>query len=52
MKIKECPEQNGQYLERCLRYWFSLKYQDPIFPAATSPESLLDSLGDKSVTVL
>ena len=26
------------------RYWFSLKYLNPIFPG-TSPESLLNSLG-------
>ena len=55
MNIKECPERNGQYPKRCLRYWFSLKYRDPISPAATNPESLtllVLSQSDSGVTAL
>ncbi len=43
-----CWEWEGQYLKRFLRYRLSSKDRAPIFPDATSPESLLDSLWDES----
>src|SRR6266851_4647682 len=48
-------ERNSSDLALCfwaIWYWFSLKYLNPISSAATSLESLIDSLGLKSVRLV